>query len=105
MNSPISIYNKINSCYSVVVAGLGTIGNLMAMYVCLRKNLRKTPTFVFIAFVLPMDTLSLFFWNFNNFYTTFFNFLPVNNNLKTCKIVTFLQMFSLQSSAYLLVGF
>ena len=102
-NQVIFILNRIVSCYSIVLAWFGTLGNLLSTIVCLQKSLRKTPTFIFISFMVNLDSLSLYFWNFNSYYLSFYGISPMDESELACKMTNSLQMFSLQGSAYFLV--
>jgi hypothetical protein len=43
------IYVSI-STFTTALTVVGTVGNILSLLVCLRPNIRKTPTFIFIAF-------------------------------------------------------
>lgn len=98
------LLNKIIGIYSVFLAIFGTIGNLISFSVCIRKKLRKTPAFVFMAIMNLFESLSLYFWNMNSFYIAFIFSMPIGDvNRIACKLTTFFQYFSSTVSAYLLV--
>jgi hypothetical protein len=102
-----STYNAINlmlATYSIQTAFFGSIGNILTFSICMRKNLRKTPTFIFIAFMALIDILSLSFWNLNPLLLVLFGKIMGDFNEESCKILSFLQLFSLQTSAFLLVS-
>lgn len=100
------LLNKIVSIYSVFLAVFGTVGNLICFFICLRKSLRKTPIFVFIATMSLFESLSLYVWNMNNFYTIFFFSMPIGDmDPFVCKFTTFIQYFSSYIAAYSLVNF
>ncbi len=89
--------------YSVLLSVFGTIGNLLTFLVTIRARLRILPTYIFISFMMLVDTLSLHFWNYTQLLVMLFNRPMSEINLATCKITSFLQFFSLQTSAFLLV--
>ena len=95
--------NEILSYYSILLAGFGTFGNLLSLVVCMRKSLRKTPTFIFIAFMVVLDALSLYFWNLNTYFGSFHGFALMDQSPLSCMLTNFFQMFSLQASSYILV--
>ena len=89
------------SVYALILIFLGTIGNIFTFMVCIK--LRKTTTFVFLAFISVSDSLILYFWNLNHFTDTFFGIDLQNYNIYSCKFGCFLQFTSMQVSAWLLV--
>ena len=103
MSDPFYIVNVAISAYGIGLAALGTIGNLLSLNVCLRPSLRKTPTFIFIAFEVCADTVALYFWNFNNFFLTFFGKTMGDMSEDWCRWSLFMQTTSGDISAYLLV--
>jgi hypothetical protein len=96
--------NIILSIYSILIAVFGSIGNILTFSICMSKNLRKIPTFIFIGFMALIDILSLSMWNFNELLLTFYGLTIGDFNHLACKITSFLQLFSLQTSAFLLVS-
>ncbi len=103
----VSVYytwNVVISYYSIVLATLGTIGNFIACAICLRKSLRKVPTFIFFAIMSLTNAFALYYWNLNDYFLTFFGHTMGDFNELSCKISTFLQMFFSQSSSFLLVS-
>lgn len=97
------VLNVLISVFALSVAIFGTIGNLITFLICMRKSLRSTTSFQFIAYLVVVDTISLYEWNLNNFSITFFGAAIGDFHEWSCKIITFLQYFSSQSSAFLLV--
>ncbi len=96
-------FNVFLAYYSIFLAIFGTIGNILSFIICLRPHLRKIPTFIFFAYMMIMHTISLYFWNFNIFILTFYGFTIGDVNLASCRITSYLQGVSFQSSAFLLV--
>ena len=99
----LEIIAKVIGIYSLGLLLIGTIGNFCAALVCLRKSLRKTPTFVFIGFALFSDTVSLYFWNINHYLEAFESYVIEDISVTMCRLATFFQTTSLQWSAWLLV--
>jgi hypothetical protein len=104
MNTAIQILNVLISSYSIIIAVLGTAGNILCFVICMRKTLREIPTFIFMSFLVLSDTLSLYSWNLNNFFITFYGLSIGDFNDASCKLTSFMQFFSNQTSAYLLVN-
>ena len=75
----------------------------MFSLVCLRKRLRKLPTFIYLFTISVSDATSLSIWNLNHFLFIYFNLQPEFKSLIYCKIGVFLQYVSLEYSAWLLV--
>ena len=94
---------KAIGVYSMIILVIGTIGNVCASLVCLRKSLRETPTFVFIFFELISDTISLYFWNVDHYLLAFHFYQIEDINIHLCRFASFFQVTSLQWSAWLLV--
>ena len=80
----------------------GTVGNLVAFYIC--RQLRKNTTFVFLSFICLTDLVSLYFWNINNFISVYFGIDLQGYNIYSCRIGYFVQFTSLHTSAWLLVS-
>ena len=80
----------------------GTIGNLISFCIC--YSLRKNTTFVFLMFITLADIATLYFWNIVSFLHAYDIMDLINYNLYSCRIGTFIQYSSLQSSAWLLVS-
>jgi hypothetical protein len=66
------------------------------------KTLKKISTFMYLSFIVVLDTLALLVWNLNNFTGPNFNLQIEYTSLFACRFFVFLQYFSLQSSAILL---
>jgi hypothetical protein len=98
------ILNEIVSCYSVVLAIHGTVGNLLVAFICLRKGLRKTPTFVFNAILSLNNIMILYHTNITNFFQTYFGFFVPDINIEACRLTTFFQLGFAQASSYLMVS-
>lgn len=119
MNSTImnSVKNKTNS-NSVVQADyffqfltylplaiivLGVVCNTISLLIFrLHRDFKSMSLMIYLSFVTVTDTFSLFVWNVDNFLIYNFNLLIETFNEPVCHISTFIQYFSLQSSAVLL---
>ena len=99
-----SAYDKFLGVLSLTITIVGTIGNFFGIILCLRGSLRKTPTYVFIAFMLFCDTISLYFSNLSTFTVAFYVKVFSGLSLATCKLSAFCVYFSLQASVLLLVS-
>ena len=95
---------RIIADYSLFLIVVGPIGNAISFFVCLRPQLRKVPTFVFYAFLLVCDTVSLFWWNLDHVTIIYGEFYLEDFGMDTCSVVTFFQCFTFQLSAWLLVS-
>ena len=95
---------KLIGIYSLLIICIGTIGNFLGVIVCLQNKLRQTPTFVFTAFSLANDIIALYFWNVDHFLYAFQNYQMEYISVNVCRLSIFMQMFSLEWSAWLLVS-
>jgi hypothetical protein len=103
-SSIIVILNQINGIYSLIILILGAIGNFFCAAICLRPSLRKVPTFNFYCVLLSCDAFALCVWNLDHYLLIFHETQLENHGIISCKISTFVQCFSLQYSAWLLVS-
>ena len=92
---------SVLAVYSLWLNVFGTVGNLVALYICIK--LSSHTTFVFLAFNCASDIITLYFWNINNFTAIILNFDIGSQIMLGCRIGYFFQFFSLQNSAWLLV--
>jgi hypothetical protein len=91
--------------YALTLCMIGCTGNTFNLYIILKTDLKKTNTFVFLAFLSITDMISLFFWNLDHFLTPFFKIDRQNESIAWCKIDTFIQESMLTSSAFFIVKF
>ena len=54
------ISSQVTSIPWIILSSIGIIGNIVSILICLRKELRKTPTFIFMAFVGAINIFKLF---------------------------------------------
>jgi hypothetical protein len=97
-------YHSFIGIYSLCLFFIGTILNVLSIYICLSKNLRQIPTFLLLSVLLAFDTISLCFWNIDHFLHQFFDYTIEDINVISCRVVTFLQCVSLQVSSWILVS-
>ena len=94
---------KILGYYSLVLVVLGTLGNLIIMFVSIKTNTHAM--FALFGYLAFSDMLSLYFWNLSHFIYSSFDIDIQNFNVYMCKFGTWIQYSSLQSSAWILVSF
>ena len=90
------------SITGIILSACGIISNVISIATCLRKELRKSPTFVFMLFlsaiyILPLRTIvvcPLFLFYFEH---------ELKINFEFCKKIVFVSFWACQSSAYLMV--
>lgn len=99
----IVLFGKFIGSYAAFLVVFGTLSNFLTFLVCLRKNLKKTPTFVFLAFCCVTDTIPLFVRNVDNFSNLCLGYRVRATNEFSCKTNLFFHFFPLQTSAWLLV--
>jgi hypothetical protein len=93
------------SILTIILSVIGIIGNIISLLICLKEELRKIPTFVFIIFqkilnIIKLVTISLSIF-VTQFQSNFKNFQDINNIYYN--IAIFLFFWEYQSSAYLSV--
>ena len=86
---------------SLCIAIFGTIGNFLIAYISVKT--RSNSTFVLLRYLAINDALSLYFWNINHFIQSTFDIDIQNSNIYSCKMGSFIQFSSLQTSAWTLV--
>ncbi len=87
----------------IVIILLGTIGNILAFLVLMRKRMRTTSVNYYLACLACADTVVLYTSGFKTWLrvVTGFEMLHVSN--AGCKTVTFVFMVALHASAWLIV--
>lgn len=98
----IIIFIKIFGAYCLFLVIIGTLGNLLAMYICMRKKLRCSNTFIFLFFMLGCDTISLYSWSFGHFLLAF-NLDKFFSSYWFCRIDDYFEITFLEWSSWLLV--
>ena len=88
--------------YALGIAFIGLLGNATIFVICFRA--KSNSMFVLLCYLAFSDTLCLYFWNLNHFITSSFNIDIQNFNIISCKIGSWIQFSSLQSSAWILVS-
>jgi hypothetical protein len=93
------------SILTIILSVIGVIGNIISLLICLKEELRKIPTFVFIIFQKILNIIKLVIISLSIFVTqfqsNFKNFQDINNIYYN--IAIFLFFWEYQSSAYLSV--
>ena len=90
--------------FSVIIAG--TIFNFITLLVLCRPvfhDTRKRPTIHYMRTIAIFDILMLYGWNFDHFLAGAYEFRLQTYNVPFCKIVSFLNYFAAQVSAWLRV--
>ena len=97
----LQIYYHIMGLYDVFLALFGTLGNILVFIIAFR--LRKTTTFVFLVFLAVVDSLTLYWWNLDDFRYIYFGSSAQEGSVYGCKILNYFQLTSMESSAWLLI--
>jgi hypothetical protein len=98
-----SIFRKIIATLPVFLTVAGTIMNLLTIRVCLTKNLRKNPTFVFLAFIAAAEIPPLYFFTLESFIMNYFNLIIFDVHVFYCKAAVFFYGSGRHIAAWLLV--
>lgn len=92
----------VGSYFPLAIMSFGFVGNIAAILLfTIHKDLNIFSSFIYLAFIAIVDTLSLFNWNLDHFLKPNFNISAVNSNIIPCKLLSFFQYFGLQSSGIL----
>lgn len=90
--------------YPILFLFVGTIGNLLSVYVVLRSKLRRHSTFIYLAFLSIVDLIVLYTFSINFIFHSWFNIDLQHVSLLTCKIYSFSIYFFPQASAWILTA-
>ena len=103
MENSILSTERILSIVFLSIFILAIIGNSLAFVIFqTNKEMRKSSTITFLSFVAILDILSLLNWNLSAILNPNFSIKLENINSISCKILSFIQFFSFQSSAIIL---
>ena len=92
--------NFVTSIISIILYSIGIMANTFSIFICLHKELRKTPTFVFMGFMALINITKLL----TLILTTFQIQFNSNLNLVALNICFFVLFWKYQSAAYLNVN-
>lgn len=94
---------KFGAEFNLLIIVLGLIGNITSFAIFrFHPSFKKMPSMVFLSFVAVSDTIALFEWNLNHFTLLVYDLELSSINLAYCRIYTFVQYASLQTSALIL---
>lgn len=96
--------DRILAIFSIMFCTIGILSNLISILICLRKELRKVPTFMFLAVLSFIYTLKLFLIALFSFLIEFVVQSIQELNEITINITLFFIFCEYQSSAYLKVS-
>lgn len=99
-----SYINRFIAHFNLITIALGVVGNTVSFLIFrFHPSFKRMPSMVYLSFVAVTDTIALFEWNLNHFTVLTYKFdLPERTNIAFCRIFSFAQYFSLQSSALIL---
>ncbi|CAF0769010.1 unnamed protein product [Adineta ricciae] len=90
--------------YPILFIFVGTVGNLLSVYVVLRSKLRRHSTFIYLAFLSIVDLIVLYTFCVNFILHAWFNIDLQQVSLIACKIFSFSIYFFPQASAWILTA-
>ena len=97
----IETMRSITAYTPLLIIAFGITGNPATLFfIVSSKSLRKMSSMVILVFISIVETL--FNWNLNHFFEYKFSYRYEIYNIYSCRIMTFVQYFSLQSSGFLL---
>ena len=89
-----NLFMSIGSYFPLVIISFGFVGNLASFFLfTMNSNLNTLSSFIYLAFISLVDTLSLFNWNLDHFLKPNFNLSILNTNIIACKLLSFFQLF------------
>ena len=100
----VDIFSLAIGIYALLIAVIGTFGNLLIFITTLQVHGENNTSFVFLRFLSISDWITLFFFNLDSFSLPVYDVYLENISVASCKWVDFLQFASFQSSAWLLVS-
>ena len=94
----------IGGVIPIVLIVTGTFGNLISVFILLKKENRQTTTGIYLIFLCLMDTISLYQWNLGRALYTFTNSQQTmwGRSLFMCKLSQFFPFYTLHTSAMFL---
>ena len=94
----------ISGIIPIGLIAIGTVGNLISIWILLNKENRRYSTNVYLIFLCLMDTISLYQWNMNNIMFTFTKGQKQvwSHSLFLCKLSEFFAFYTLHTSAMFL---
>ena len=99
-----NLYYEINSIYPLILIPLGTIGNLIVIFIYTRKEFFITSTGFYFAFSAIIDTLALYFGSIKYAYLGFKREGMLDTSDFMCKFFTFTIYALVAISAWTLVA-
>ena len=105
-----TLIHEIVRVVSSLLLVCGVVGNLLTCYVCMRHRLRLNPTFIYLFFISLNGIICQLVWNIDQLLillqfdtTSFLSVQSAFHALAWCKTVLFVEYFTLEYSAWLLV--
>ncbi|CAF1325262.1 unnamed protein product [Rotaria sordida] len=95
---------SISGIVPIFLIVIGTVGNLISIFVLLNKENPGTSTNIYLIFLCLVDTISLYQWNLSNAVYTFTNGQKQiwGRSLFICILSQFFPFYTLHTSAMLL---
>jgi hypothetical protein len=90
--------------YMITITILGTIGNCISCFICLRPSLRKINTFKIFASIAIVDTFGLYEWNIYQIALYLYGIDLYYVSIWACKLLNYFQYVTFETSAWLLVS-
>ena len=90
--------------YMITITLLGTVGNFISCFICLRPRLRKINTFKIFASIAVVDSFGLYEWNIRQIVLYLYGIDLNNVSVWGCKLLSYFQYVTFEASAWLLVS-
>lgn len=92
--------------YSLTLIVVGTLLNLLTLFVLCRpvfRNTKKQPVIHYMRAIAIFDILMLYGWNFDHYLQIIYGYILLTYSIPTCKMFGFFNYFASQTSAWLRV--
>ena len=99
----VGFFLQIATVFPVFLILAALIGNTLSFLIFrLDYEMKKMSSLMYLSLVAIFDTVALFEWNLNHFLFAKYKSRIEDYGVRTCKVTTFIQFFTLQTSALLL---
>jgi hypothetical protein len=100
---PIIVAEKCLSALPIIMIVIGVTGNSISFFIFrFNKSMNQLSSMVYLSFIVVLNTFSLFVWNLNDFTSPNFRISLEFLSTAHCRILVFIQFFTLQASSFLL---
>lgn len=103
MNISLEWYDYLMAYSPFLLITIGAVGNLSVLVVlCTNHELKQQSSMMTFVFISILDFFSLFTWNLDTYFKAIQGYAYEDTSLVLCRLMVFIQYFSIISSALLL---